>query len=77
MFSVPENIADEETACSTFINRFTARYGPVHPTFFPGPLSGALQEACNKPAKDVSELNINLRNHLIYTVWKENFTPGI
>lgn len=59
---IPENIAEEETACSTFINRFTARYGPVHPTFFPGPLSGALQEACNKPAKDRKILAIYLHH---------------
>ncbi|XP_044746022.1 FAS-associated factor 1 [Coccinella septempunctata] len=59
---IPENVGDELTGCTTFIERFSARYGPVHPTFFPGPLSAALQEACNKPAKDRKILAIYLHH---------------
>lgn len=53
---VPDNVEDELVGTVTFNERFTARYGPIHPLFFQGALDDALKEACNKPAKDVSIL---------------------
>ena len=51
---VPENVEDELIGTITFNERFTTRYGPIHPAFYQGTLDDALKEACNKPAKEVS-----------------------
>ncbi|KAL3288468.1 hypothetical protein HHI36_002913 [Cryptolaemus montrouzieri] len=59
---IPENVDDEIVGSLTFIERFTARYGPIHPAFFQGSLEEAIQEACNKPAKDRKILAIYLHH---------------
>lgn len=51
---VPDNVEDEAIGCIHFSERFTSRYGGVHPAFFTGTLEDAIKEACSKPAKDVS-----------------------
>lgn len=52
---VPDNVEDEAIGCIHFSERFTSRYGGVHPAFFTGTLEDAIKEACSKPAKDVSQ----------------------
>lgn len=59
---IPDNVEDEIVGSLTFIERFTARYGPIHPAFFQGTLEEAIQEACNKPAKDRKILAIYLHH---------------
>lgn len=59
---IPENIEDELIGTITFNERFTARYGPIHPAFYQGTLEDALKEACNKPAKDRKILAIYLHH---------------
>ncbi|KAL1513565.1 hypothetical protein ABEB36_002962 [Hypothenemus hampei] len=59
---IPENVEDELVGTVTFNERFTARYGPIHPLFFQGTLEDALREACNQPAKDRKILAIYLHH---------------
>ncbi|XP_050305515.1 FAS-associated factor 1 [Anthonomus grandis grandis] len=59
---IPDNVEDELVGTVTFNERFTARYGPIHPMFFQGTLEDALKEACNKPAKDRKILAIYLHH---------------
>lgn len=59
---IPDNVEDELVGTVTFNERFTARYGPIHPLFFQGALDDALKEACNKPAKDRKILAIYLHH---------------
>lgn len=50
---MPEGIEDETMAAIHFAEGFEQRYGPCHPTFFPGSLDDAMKEACHQPARDV------------------------
>lgn len=59
---IPENVEDELIGTITFNERFTGRYGPIHPPFFQGTLEDALKEACNKPAKDRKILALYLHH---------------
>ncbi|CAG9765820.1 unnamed protein product [Ceutorhynchus assimilis] len=59
---IPENVEDELVGTVTFNERFTTRYGPIHPMFFQGTLEDALKEACNKPAKDRKILALYLHH---------------
>lgn len=59
---IPENVEDELIGTITFNERFTNRYGPIHPAFYQGTLEDALKEACNRPAKDRKILAIYLHH---------------
>lgn len=55
---------DETVGTLHFAEEFEKRYGPNHPQFYTGTLEEAIQEACGKPPKDVSNLNNIFRNYL-------------
>lgn len=59
---IPEHIEDEIVGSISFSERFTARYGAIHPAFYQGTLEDALKEACSKPAKDRKILGIYLHH---------------
>ncbi|KAF7270815.1 fas associated factor casp isoform X1 [Rhynchophorus ferrugineus] len=59
---IPENVEDELIGTITFNERFTNRYGPIHPAFYQGTLDEALKDACNKPAKDRKILALYLHH---------------
>ncbi|XP_066262554.1 FAS-associated factor 1 [Euwallacea similis] len=59
---IPDNMEDELVGTVTFNERFTVRYGPIHPPFFQGTVEDALKEACNRPAKDRKILAIYLHH---------------
>ncbi|XP_018334151.1 FAS-associated factor 1 [Agrilus planipennis] len=59
---IPEDVEDEIIGTITFSDRFTARYGPVHPSFYQGTLEDALKEACQKSAKDRKILAVYLHH---------------
>ncbi|XP_060519665.1 FAS-associated factor 1 [Cylas formicarius] len=59
---IPEHVEDELIGTITFAERFTNRYGPIHPAFYQGTLEDALKEACAKPAKDRKILAIYLHH---------------
>uniref|UniRef100_A0AAR5PU01 UBX domain-containing protein n=1 Tax=Dendroctonus ponderosae TaxID=77166 RepID=A0AAR5PU01_DENPD len=59
---IPDNVEDELIGTVTFNERFTARYGSVHPLFFQGTLEQALKEACIRPAKDRKILAVYLHH---------------
>ena len=52
--TVTDNVDDETTGTIIFSENFEIRYGHCHPMFFHGTLESAVQEACHRPAKDVS-----------------------
>ncbi|GJQ73488.1 putative FAS-associated factor [Trypoxylus dichotomus] len=59
---IPEHIDDEIVGSISFSERFTTRYGAIHPAFYQGTLEDALKEACSKPAKDRKILGIYLHH---------------
>lgn len=59
---IPEHIDDEIVGSIGFSERFTQRYGAIHPAFYQGTLDDALKEACSKPAKDRKILGIYLHH---------------
>uniref|UniRef100_A0A0P5N633 FAS-associated factor n=1 Tax=Daphnia magna TaxID=35525 RepID=A0A0P5N633_9CRUS len=59
---MPEGIEDETMAAIHFAEGFEQRYGPCHPTFFPGSLDDAMKEACHQPARDRKLLAVYLHH---------------
>ncbi|XP_022921054.1 FAS-associated factor 1 [Onthophagus taurus] len=59
---IPEMIEDEIVGSISFVERFSTRYGAIHPQFYQGTLEDALKEACQRPAKDKKILGIYLHH---------------